>query len=82
MLGPHSESVYYGVYEANRPELAEPYYKAVLQYAYARGHSDAVQYVGISNSSLTPNCSSAIHFPGESTMNSFPFKFISSKIGP
>ena len=69
MLGPHSESVYYGVYEANRPELAEPYYKAVLQYADARGHSDAAHYVGTTNSSLAPNCSSATHFPGESAID-------------
>jgi hypothetical protein len=53
-----AESIFYGVYEANRPELAAPYYKAILEYANTAGKTDAEHYV--SNCSLN----GSTHLPG------------------
>ena len=52
------ESIFYGVYEANRPDLATPYYKAILDYANIQGKEDAQHY--ISNCSLN----GSTHMPG------------------
>lgn len=52
------ESIFYGVYEANRPDLAAPYYKVILDYANMQGKEDAQHY--ISNCSL----SGSTHMPG------------------
>jgi hypothetical protein len=39
----NQEALYYGVYSANHPELAGPYYNAMLQYI-PRGRKDATSY--------------------------------------
>ncbi|WP_433170696.1 glycosyl hydrolase family 95 catalytic domain-containing protein [Actinoallomurus sp. CA-150999] len=47
-LNYNTEAQYYGVYSANRPELAAPYYKAVsAELPYARNQTHAAGYQGL-----------------------------------
>src|SRR5206468_3915531 len=47
-LNYNTEAQYYGVYSANRPELAEPYYRVIqAEIPYSRNRTHAAGYEGV-----------------------------------
>lgn len=65
----NAEAPFYGVFGANHPEIARPYFEPILEYAREHGGDDAAAY----SSNFSSNCSTdggvggmpgVIHMPG------------------